>query len=113
MKIRERDTYTPGPWAIYASSVADQAERSWMKGVTIYSEPTGKRIADTCWLNSSNDPNARLISAAPDLLASLKLVLSLYDDRAPHPTTVGTIRVDLPWVRAARFAVAKAEGGPS
>jgi len=74
---RDSDAYTPGPWAIYASSVADQAERSWMKGVTIYSEPTGKRIADTCWLNSSNDHNARLIVAAPDMLAALKKAVGL------------------------------------
>lgn len=98
---RDSDAHTPGPWAIYASSVADQAERSWMKGVTIYSAPTGKRIADTCWLNSSNDHNARLIVAAPDLLAACKEFVRKVD--------AGEARSTRSYAQM-KAAIAKAEG---
>ena len=45
--------------------------------------------------------NARLIAAAPDLLAALKAMLNRYGDKSKHPFCDASI--------AARAAIAKAE----
>jgi len=47
--------------------------------------------------------NARLIAAAPDLLAALIGMMNRYGDKSPHPTCDASI--------SARAALAKAEGG--
>lgn len=52
--------------------------------------------------------NARLISAAPDLLAALEGVVSAYGD-----TTWGTVYAMERALPAARAAIAKAKGGSS
>ena len=46
--------------------------------------------------------NARLIAAAPELLAALKAMLNRYGDKSKHPFCDASI--------AARAAIAKAEG---
>ncbi|MCC6716507.1 MAG: hypothetical protein IT555_01355 [Acetobacteraceae bacterium] len=54
------------------------------------------------------EANARLISAAPDLLAALEGVVSAYGD-----TTWGTVYAMERALPAARAAIAKAKGGSS
>ena len=53
--------------------------------------------------------NARLIAAAPQLLAALQFVLSQYEEENPEtPLPVGSIRVHPLWVADARTAIVKA-----
>jgi hypothetical protein len=52
-----------------------------------------------CNPSPMGEANARLIAAAPDLLASLKELMPLWSSG-----------IDEPWVQRARAAIAKAEG---
>lgn len=83
-------TYTPGPWQACDRVVV----------VTVEGHGYGTHIAD-CAVGGANGKmqiaNARLIAAAPDMLAALKAVVSVAD-RA-------TVEFDM-----ARAAIAKAEG---
>jgi hypothetical protein len=76
--------HTPGPWSFRASSYLEY----------IYA-------ADgSCVFSGEMDTaNARLISAAPELLASLRAMLDTMDDGSDEPTLI-----------AARAAIAKATG---
>lgn len=79
-------THTPGPWKAHGSEV-------WQEGVVV-----GDRIAmANPWRPEWGD-NARLIVAAPDLLAAAESVLT-----GPSPLPLATIA-------ALRAAVAKARG---
>lgn len=73
--------------------------------------PTGRTAADWDLMESAIKPqssivcrleNARLIAAAPDLLAALKAMLNRYGDKTEHPFCDASI--------SARAAIAKAEG---
>lgn len=82
---------TPGPW------VAENAGRGgWIKG------STGEWSALAC--GDAADANARLITAAPDLLASVKQLLAVYwgdgDGQSPDPYCI----------QQAKDAISKAEG---
>lgn len=57
--------HTPGPWTTSRDAVPDGYTQ-----ITIYSEPTGDRVATVF----ETPANARLIAAAPDLLEALKQV---------------------------------------
>lgn len=104
--MNENPMHTPGPWAICNAPQND----AWYAGTTIFSESVGKRVADACILNAEYAENARLIAAAPGMLAALRLVIALYDaEKAPGPLAPGTIAVDLPWVATVREAIANAE----
>jgi uncharacterized protein (DUF427 family) len=60
--LRPTQTHTPGPW--YEMTKGENKYQS-----SICQEATGKTIAVTY---TSNDADARLIAAAPDLLQALK-----------------------------------------
>ena len=80
--------HTPGPWLINGDRI-------------VASNPRGNnRFITVCRIASANDPDARLISAAPKLLAALK---TLMDEN-------GLWVEDHPDVIAARAAIADAEG---
>ena len=95
-------THTPGPWHIYRRRPDD-----------IYRGPAGtffvvdadqSNVADVV-INgdrSTTKSNARLIAAAPDLLAALKALLA-YEDETEGGFMTGDII-------KARAAIAKAEG---
>jgi hypothetical protein len=55
--------------------------------------------------------NARLIAAAPDLLAALTDLLSYFDSGNSVPVDKATIKANSAEVLAARAAIAKAQGG--
>lgn len=93
-------THTPGPWkAFYAPhALGVQSARSdiaWVRFV-------GKGLLDTDRTEETDRANARLIAAAPDLLAALDGLLSLY--RAQWGENEATT--------AAHNAIAKARGEP-
>lgn len=68
-------SHTPGPWSV----CTEPANASWHKGLTIGSDSTGTRVADTFWAAYHGEKgvaaNARLIAAAPELLAAAQEIL--------------------------------------
>ena len=96
--MEQKAAHTPGPWQIewnvaqggeghYITDSKDMAELSRIAAVLFHDDADGETRA-----------NARLLAAAPDLLAALIGVVKVAD-RA-------TVEFD-----AARAAIAKAEGG--
>lgn len=61
-------THTPGPWSAIPSSPVNRGFEIWSAP-----KPIGCRIADV-----ATAANARLISAAPDLLALVRSYLKAY-----------------------------------
>ncbi len=90
--------HTPGPW----KSVPTAAHTHWADIV----DERGYVVAQSQNLYGSEVAidTARLIAAAPDLLAACKALLAAYD--AAEAAGHGTILKD-----TARAAIAKAEGG--
>lgn len=97
--------HTPGPW-----SVADH-------------DSNGQRIVRnehieicTCWhhcvvaIEQEMEANARLIAAAPDLLAALEMQMRRIDVWADTPGAGGASDALLEVGRIARTAIAKAKG---
>jgi hypothetical protein len=86
--------HTPAPWTVHNLTVTG---------------PIGDRIANTNASTGKADAekaaNARLISAAPDLLEALKAMLAEFDNSSRQLDP--ELSVDIPRI-AARAAVAKA-----
>lgn len=104
------NTHTPGPWHA-------PADKSFyvVAGSGDFAE---QHLRDTCNIgpapvicNASTQANARLIAAAPDLLAALKDVIGLAERGAKAG---GDSEMTDLWMRGqianARRAIAKAEG---
>ena len=94
-------SYTPGPWVI---------ERD--KSYVIEIGPLcAKEYAGAAWVEVP-EADARLISAAPDLLEAAKLVLAWYEAENNHEGTTFWERAEMCRVSEAalRAAIAKAEG---
>lgn len=92
-------THTPGPWT---ARVKRTGESWWV----VAPRPNGQEgyLAECVGRQEANEANARLIAAAPDLLAALRVLLgtsecSCEGDCVPDCTHV-----------IARAAIAKAEG---
>lgn len=60
--------------------------------------------------SGEQEANARLIAAAPDLLAALERIVSWYDGSTTDEMVHREPRKDPPRITAARAAVAKAKG---
>jgi hypothetical protein len=80
---------TPGPWDIIDQYIIAADE------------------SVICQWGSYSDANARLIAAAPDLLAALKALSAGLHDGIDMKANIKAAEV-----RAARAAIAKAEGAP-
>jgi hypothetical protein len=98
-----KPAHTPGPW--HTSKNFRYVRGSW---VTTGDGPKDFNVCEI-WTNGEGDDeqanaNARLISAAPDLLAMCEQLLSLY--RLHRPQAFGTDATE----EAARAAIAKAQG---
>jgi hypothetical protein len=99
--------HTPGPWAVMAS---DEEWGTYQIGAFCVDVGSMQGTAD--WYSSpeyfaardEDEANARLIAAAPDLLAACEAMLSEMvvweDEHGLHPAAT-----------AARDAIAKAKGG--
>jgi hypothetical protein len=92
---RDAETHTPGPWTI----ADDRSGYVFGSGETVLACARGYSNADV-----------HLIAAAPDLLAALRRMIndfaSYADEEDPDQTSFGAT------IRAARAAIAKAEGRP-
>lgn len=74
-------SYTPGPWAYRDSVEGFRGDYCVTQGV----DPTGKDELASVWSCGAEGPdeaeaNARLIAAAPDLLAACKFACSAIDN---------------------------------
>lgn len=95
---------TPGPWTV-------EAHTTYPTDAVRISGPDGFQIAATRQLHGYRPDktaawyearaNARLMAAAPDLLEALKTLSDAFPAQSTHPA-----------VKAARAAIAKAEGAP-
>jgi hypothetical protein len=106
-----KQKHTPGPWRWHGHYLMQD-----VPGIdNPYSTPAGYPIADD---GSAGDeysptidtdgPNARLIAAAPELLASLKTLVDAVEDH-DNPVDQG-LAAHHDSMQAARAAIAKAEG---
>ena len=91
--------YTPGPWKA-ARVFADNAPDSFK----VFTKPFGGTCVADC---GDNEENAKLISAAPELLSACKQALDLIKNRFPEEH--GCEDIGLAWGELEK-AIAKAEG---
>ena len=94
--------HTPGPWHISGpfNNETFRVSGSHTLYLEVRPDPDGYVIG-------ANEPNARLIAAAPDLLSEFKRVMSWIDNWSPEFSN----DPDWPTDRdAARAAIAKATG---
>lgn len=98
-------SYTPGPWKIF-----DGWGSSREKPIIVDSIPddNGKFVGNCiCFVATTNDDaaaNARLLAAAPDMLAALEDALRTCDQDMQHVLDNGRLRDVI------RAALAKAKG---
>lgn len=93
--------HTPGPWEVGQQRRFEELTPRWI--IRPEGEfPHGLWIADGGWIgHEETEANARLIAAAPDLLAALK--------EAVEVAPLGTTKV-AKWMGRAGNAIDKAEG---
>jgi capsular polysaccharide biosynthesis protein len=92
--------HTPGPWNLYPNNASDWVVRKMF--------PDGQESHEIARCQSGVD-NARLIAAAPDLLAALKMAVSALE-RSDYIQMDGD-SVDV--IDVSRAAIAKAVGEES
>ena len=90
-------THTPGPWTTDGPEVVSKKPPAIIAEICYI----GEKVAEV----AEREANARLISAAPDLLAALKLCAAVCSGETMHKN--GLIAA----LEAARAAIAKATGG--
>ena len=103
-----KPAHTPGPWFAVRNSCYWEVNPE--RNLGDYSVPF--TVADCC-ASAPGDPdgglmeaNARLIAAAPDMLAALQGLLALNDNYAPFGGEFYQDRIDRAW-DIARAAIAK------
>ena len=107
--------HTPGPWEYVKTTVQETGQRERINRIVI-GTPRNKNggrfvaaeiIGPWCGEEERHEADARLISAAPDLLAALektlKIVIRCGTETGPGDTTALAIE-------SARAAIAKAKG---
>lgn len=111
--------HTPGPWTV------DAVMSEYLHDICLdYEVPGGGSpivIASVDFHDHEDaspvisaraaDANARLMAAAPELLAALATLVSAWESVSPRVQVPDEINVDSHW-NAARNAIAKAKGKP-
>lgn len=91
--------HTPGPWRVSAAPLTPDVSTRWIE---VYSVDPCDDVASVTGGNlKTAQANARLIAAAPDLLAALEEILRIHSQAGGSIPGIG---------RAAREAIAKAGG---
>ena len=108
--MEEKAAHTPGPWKFGKELTARSGE--WLVSFDAGSKGRGIAIAETRAGSGNEEANARLIAAAPDLLAACKSMIE-WDDREKDHAVDFSARMSLceAAFNAARAAIAKAKGG--
>lgn len=100
------ETHTPGPWELgsWGDNVFSVQGDKWVEICRV------KR--DSLPIAESQDrADARLISAAPDLLSACERWLQLFDEMDPSdPLTIATIKHHRCRIEPTRAAISKAKG---
>lgn len=99
-------THTPGPWDFKNHGADHFFATNHQYGVASLNKPT-RWVAQVEGLGVEAAANARLIAAAPDLLAALKDLLWMAD---AEPTTEEDVEWGKKAIAAAKAAIAKANG---
>jgi len=101
---------TPGPWEVIGTDPAEGGDWFWIKAqpnpaMRGFSKEIG--VVNGSQSNPTQLANARLISAAPDLLEVLK---DLFERGEVHMLLAGNPAACMALEEKARAAIAKAEG---
>ena len=108
--------FTPGPWSTYIQTYPHEVLICTLRPAAAYDSPVAEQIAWTAinpYVAGSDSheaykakslANAKLLSAAPELLAALKVLVDAM------PIAGGMVRFDGDELSAARAAIAKALG---
>ena len=111
--MEQEAAHTPGPWRATSRNIENVA--NWASRIPFAIEievgHSVAPIADVCDQPAA-EANARLIAAGPDLLAACKSMIE-WDDREKDHAVDFSARMALcdAAFKAARAAIAKAEGG--
>ena len=101
-------SHTPGPWHYAEPNKSHQRPMVWR-------DSDGYLIADCSGATvvgyDEAKANARLIAAAPDLLAACRALCAAYDNGEAIGGEMAWEQVDDSWALA-KDAIAKAEGSP-
>ena len=98
--------HTPGPWELDCSGLGAWIMAGGPDGLHVATIPIAR---DGDW----SDANARLIAAAPDMLAALKHILAADEAAMKELAKMGSDQFDTSHgssIGLARAAIAKAEG---
>jgi hypothetical protein len=103
-------THTPGPWL--RESEINSEGSDWILVTKDYAEIVDLRLDDGLVVSEQEqEANARLIAAAPELLAALRFVLPTLENAARHGTIdADGVNLELEAAREVAEAIAKAEG---
>ncbi len=108
---RTRGSHTPGPWELHHDVGGVNSVRVCVPDAT--TERGCRPIAEAEILGVPRrvaEANARLIAAAPELLATVKALVASVDDHDADMAGTGHACADAAVLTAARAAIVKAEG---
>jgi hypothetical protein len=113
----EQLTHTPGPWRVEESSHKQEFSH-WIGSLSRHVMPRQSTIAGVVNAGAESDANARLLAAAPELLAALRDVLAQFDagyfvrNTDSDGCSDWALKAGEPLraIAAAKVAIAKAEG---
>lgn len=105
-------SHTPGPW------IVDIAAFSCYRSISTAARPPYEKIAEIPWAEPSvfdaeRNANARLIAAAPELLAVASEFMRLYRAGVRPQILIGSHREEIDYcalVNACESAIAKSKG---
>jgi hypothetical protein len=100
--MQNTQKHTQGPWRSNYPQITAQGDMALTVAVVLYREDNNARADSAAKTKGEAEANARLIAAAPELLAALKAMLNRYGDKTEHPFCDASI--------SARAAISKAEG---
>jgi len=102
--------YTPAPWYVYSNELIDGTKTFWIGNsadVVFDCSTYGPKEL----FFPPNEPDARLICAAPEMLEALEMVIAFEDwERYSHPDHKDALQY-AEVVDRVRSAIAKAKGG--
>jgi hypothetical protein len=109
--MTQEQTHTPGPWMLGENTPSELDQPIYANGTE---GCVGICVVDLDEADEA-DANARLIAAAPDLLAACKKIVATHDIRDEHANEYEAGYTEGLGVasKIARDAIARAEGGAS
>ena len=103
--------HTPGPWEAVQLTPSHWTSPEW--AITGPRQGIGADLIGHCYRQRDNaEANARLIAAAPELLAALDECLAWFDldPHRSHPIMAQDTEIGFRMIQAIRAAIAKAKG---